>query len=553
MLGRKWLPVLVGGVIAAALVGLGVSLVQQKTYEAKATLIVGQSLSSSNPDYSGLLVSQQLATTFSSIAATRSQLEAVIDQLGLATTPEELARRVDASAIPGSSLLAISAEDTDPKRAAAVANALATRLVAETSHSAGRAQDFQASLEAALSATQAQIASTETQVQQLLALDERTAAQEALLTTLQAQLVTLRSAYATMLGMTSSAGATNTLAIVDPAVAPAEPVSPRPALNALVAALLGLLAAAGVAGLAEYRNDTVGEGKQVERLAGATVLATVGVLRPPEGWGAYPLATVVAPRSRAAEAYRTLRANLEFAAVDHGLSTLLVTSAEPGEGKTMTAANIAVTLAQAGRRVLLIDADLRLPSVHTAFAVRNEMGLTTALVVEAITLDRLVQKSGQPNLWVLSSGPLPPNPAELLSSHRMRALLDAATAAYDVVVLDSSPIAAVTDAALLGAAVTATLLVVDSGRGKRRSLAKAREQLDRAGASVIGVVINRDPASRGLDDTGQYGGYLRPATEPTAASSGKLPAGPQPQSSPLWGPGAATGNGTAAPGARRRG
>jgi polysaccharide biosynthesis transport protein len=521
---RKWIPLLVGGMLAAAVVGFLFSSVQAKTYEAKTTLIVGQSLTSSSPDYAGLLASQQLATTYASIAATRSQLQSAIDTLNLKTTPDELGRRVESVVVTGSSLLTISVQDKDPAAAAAIANTLATGLIEETSPGSGREDDFQASIDAALKATQAQITAADAQVAELLAITTRTAAQDAELATLQGQLVTLRSTYATMLGMSSGAGATNTLAVVDPAVAPTDPIGPRTVLNVLIAALLGLLAAAGIAALAEYRNDRVGAGDQVERLAGASLLASVGNLKFPESWGKYPLATVMAPRSGLAEAYRTLRANLEFATVDRGLKALLVTSAQAGEGKSMTAANIAVAFAQVGQRVLLIDADLRLPAVHDVFGARNEVGLTTALVVDALTLDRIVQNSGQPNLWILTSGPLPPNPAELLSSRRMRALLEHAEAGYDLIVLDSPPIAAVADAALLASSVKNTLLVVDSERGTRRSLSKARDQLTRAGTSIVGVVLNRSASGRGLDEGGQYGGYVR-MTMSTAAPGGSPESG----------------------------
>jgi polysaccharide biosynthesis transport protein len=520
---RRWLPLLLGGLVVAAVVGFGISQLQPKTYEAKTTLIVGQSLKTTSPDYAGMLASQQLATTYASIAATRSQLQAAIAALGLDTTPDELARRVDATAVTGSSLLTIAVQDSNPAEAASIANTLATSLIKETSPSAGREEEFQASLDSALMATSAQITQTQERVTKLLAQASPTPADQNELNGLQAQLVTLRSTYATMLGVASSAGATNTLSVVDPAVAPAQPIGPRTLLNVLVAALLGLLAASAIAAMAEYRNDTVRDGDQVEQLAGATLLATVGVQRLPEDMSKYPLATVVAPRSGVAEAYRTLRANIEFASVDRGLKALLVTSAQADEGKTLTACNLAVAFAQAGRRVLLVDADLRSPSVHLAFSVRNGVGVTTALVAEDVTLDGLVQESGQPNLWILSSGPLPPNPAELLGSQRMRALLETVSASYDLVILDSPPISVVADAALLGASVGTTLLVVDSERGKRRSLAKARNQLTRAGATIVGVVLNRAAGGRSLDDRGGYGVYAPAAVPSAAASAGSLP------------------------------
>lgn len=538
---RKWIPLLISGMVVAAIVGFGISSLQPKTYESRTTLIVGQSLSSGSPDYTGLLASQQLATTYASIASTRSQLQSVITQLHLSTTPDELSRRVSASVVTGSSLITIAVQDSLPDRAAEIANALADGLIKEMSPSAGLAQDFHTSLNQTLTATQSQISTTESTVQQLLSTTNRTAAQDAELTTLQAQLVTLRSAYVTLLGMVTSAGATNTVAVVDPAVAPADPIGPRTLLNTLVAAILGLLAAAGVVALAEFRNDRVGDSEQIERDARAPLLSSVGPLRTPDGLGAYPLATVVAPRSGAAEAYSRFRANLQFVSVDQSLDSLLIASAQPGEGKTLTAVNTAAAWAQTGRRVLLIDGDLRMPSIHTAFGTRNDAGLTTALIEESSQApERLILESGQQNLSVLPSGPLPPNPAELLSSHRMRSLLEALRASYDLVVIDSSPLSAVADAAILGALVSATVIVVDSERGKRRALIRARDQLALAGANVIGVVINRAPGGRGLDEPGAYGGYLRAQPEPASPTADGVTSSPAGSPTPTWGVSRAT-------------
>lgn len=519
-IARKWIGLLLGGMLFAALVAYAISSAQPKTFEAQTTLIVGQSLSASRPDYTGLLTSQSMATTYASIAATRSQLQTAIKSLGLNVTPDDLARRVSASVVPGSALVVITVQDADASEAASIANSLASGLIALASPGSGAQQTFQSSITAAMSGTQAQIADTQSQIATLQALTTRTAAQEATLTALQTQLVTLRSTYATLLGLSSTASdATNTLSVVEPAIAPVNPIGPRTLLNALIGALLGLLAAAGIAALAEYRNDSVGDREQVERLAGGTLLTSVGAIKAPETVGAYPLATVMFPRSGAAEAYRTLRANLEFAAVNRGgLQSVLVTSAQPGEGKTLTAANIAVAYAQAGRRVLLIDADLRVPRIHDVFALPNEVGLTTALVVDGLAPAQIAIESGQPNLWILPSGPLPPNPAELLSSQRMKAILEAALAAYDIVILDSSPLAAVSDAAVLGSVVTGTLLVVDAERGRRRSLHRAREQLTRAGAAIVGVVFNRVPGGKSLDASAQYGGYYLVASAPAGGT-----------------------------------
>ena len=215
-----------------------------KTYEAKATLIVGQSLSAVNPDYTQLLVSQNLSTTYAAVATTRPILDAVITQLGLGLTSDELLRHVQADAPLDSTLLTITAQDADPARAAAIANAMADQLIAASPAIQGRQAAFQASIDADLQATQDQITTTQAQVDSLTGLTARTPAQDADLATLEGRLVSLRSTYATLLSFSSS-NVSNLLSVVEPAVAPTSPVSPRPLLNTLLAAVLGLLAGGG--------------------------------------------------------------------------------------------------------------------------------------------------------------------------------------------------------------------------------------------------------------------------------------------------------------------
>jgi capsular exopolysaccharide synthesis family protein len=210
-----------------------------------------------------------------------------------------------------------------------------------------------------------------------------------------------------------------------------------------------------------------------------------------------------------AEAYRTLRTNVEFSAVDRPIKTLLVTSAVPGEGKTVTAANLAVVFAQAGRRVLLVDADLRKPGVHIIFDLPNAHGLTTLLRDPSVSLDSIVQSTEQENLRILTTGPLPPNPAELAGSKRMRTVVDVLTGAEDLVIFDSPPLQAVTDAAILGSFLDATVFVIDAQRSRRRVIRSAREALAKAGANVLGAVLNRVPAGADSERSPYYGGYGR--------------------------------------------
>ena len=202
------------------------------------------------------------------------------------------------------------------------------------------------------------------------------------------------------------------------------------------------------------------------------------------------LITLADPRSPAAEAYRTLRTNLYFSSLDRALETLVVTSAAPGEGKSTTLANLAVTMAQGEKRTILVDADLRRPSLHAFFDANNNQGLTTMAVDEAALADPPLLETGVEDLWLLPSGPLPPNPAEILGSRRMEEIIDALKSRADLVLFDAPPVIAVTDASVLGTKVDGVLLVVSAGTTRREHALRAKEQLERVKVRLVGAVLN---------------------------------------------------------------
>jgi len=207
------------------------------------------------------------------------------------------------------------------------------------------------------------------------------------------------------------------------------------------------------------------------------------------------LITLTDPRSPAAEAYHTLRTNLTFAALDKPIETLLVTSAAPGEGKSTILANLAVTMAQGERRTILVDADLRRPGLHEIFGVANERGLTTMIVEEAALDDPPLIDVGVDNLWLVPSGPLPPNPADILGSRKMEQTITAliAKTRADIVLFDAPPVIVVTDAIVLGTKVDGVLLVVSAGRTRREHVQRARELLERVHVRIVGAVLNNAP------------------------------------------------------------
>jgi non-specific protein-tyrosine kinase len=189
------------------------------------------------------------------------------------------------------------------------------------------------------------------------------------------------------------------------------------------------------------------------------------------------------------EAYRTLRTNIQFSSLDKPLRTLLVTSTAPDEGKSTTVANLAVIMAQAEQRVILVDCDLRRPGLHTTFNLSNEQGLTS-VILEQGEAELPLQATGVPGLSLLASGPLPPRPADLLGSKRMEALIERLQAEADIVLFDTPPVTAVTDAAVLATRLDGVLLVLQAGHTRRDRAREARRLLEKVKANIVGVVLN---------------------------------------------------------------
>jgi capsular exopolysaccharide synthesis family protein len=207
------------------------------------------------------------------------------------------------------------------------------------------------------------------------------------------------------------------------------------------------------------------------------------------------------PKSPIAEAYRTLRTNIQFSSFDNKLDTILVTSSGPSEGKSVTASNLAFAMSEIGKKVLLIDCDLRKPSIHKKFNISNNKGLSNLLIGQ-FKFDEIVQKYTE-NMYILTSGTVPPNPSEMIQSNKMKLFLEEAKSKFDFVIIDTPPVIAVADAQILSTMVKGVLLVIASGQAEIAGVKKAKELLDQVKANIIGTVLNKENNSGGK----KYGYY----------------------------------------------
>lgn len=404
------------------------------------------------------------------------------------------ATAVNAASLGSTDVIGLTVRSTNASNAATLANAYAAAYV-----DVRREQSVR---ELLLASTEVQKSITELQsnIAELAEDDPSRAGLVAQLTNFNTTLDQLRVDAALRTG-----GAT----IIKDAEVRSNPVEPTPLRTAVLALIVGLVLGLAAAFLIDYLDDKVRTEDDLERLVKRPVLAVVPIDPPPNN---LPI-SMTEPDHAAVEAYRGLRTNLQFLGLDSPVKVIQVTSSLAGEGKTTTAVNVAVVLAQAGHRVALVDADLRRPRVHEVFAVPQSPGFTDLLLgAPAKTSVNHVSIDGTNQLSVFTAGTVPANPSELLTGRRTRRLLKEMGAYYDYVVVDSAPVLPVSDSVALSTAVDGMFVVAHAGRVTTGQIAETMERLERVGAPVLGLVLNQAERDRSGGYT--YGGY---AALPTIA------------------------------------
>jgi succinoglycan biosynthesis transport protein ExoP len=499
-----WAWLIVLGMVLGAGAAYTSSRLTTPVYVASTTLLINEAPSSGKTtDYASILTSERLAQTYSVMMTKRPVMTEVAKTLSLDSSQDSVARlakQVSVNLVRDTQLVVLQVENEDPELATNLANAIPVEFARQNSAlQAERYSDSKVNLAKEIETLKQQLIAKQNEINALGT--ERTPAQDAELSRFQSELTQLRQSSASLLQSyenirLTEAQSTSNIAVVEQAQTPELPVRPRTLQNTLLGAVAGLLLAMGIIFLIEYLDDRVRSPEQIDKVLKLPVVGLIARMAPGSVKDRADLIAVREPRSPIVEAFRSLRTNIQFAGVDQPIRTLLVSSAGPSEGKSTVAANLAVVMAQAGLKVVLVDCDLRRPTMHEQFELPNRAGLTDVMLQDPSQWNGVMQPTGVNNLSVVLSGSLPPNPSELLSSKRMHQFLAHLHQAYDMVIIDAPPLLPVTDALVLAPLTDGVVLVIDYGSTRIGEALQGKTQLDQSGARLLGVVMNKIPMGR---------------------------------------------------------
>ncbi len=491
----RWLWLILLSAAVAGAVAYYASQQMVPVYSATTTMLSNHApATGATPDLDSLRASESLARTYVELVRKRPVLEAVITNLDLDMPVEDLVENITVRVVPNTQLMTLTVEDTDPVRAASIANEVVS--VFSEQNQQRQAQRYAASkqsLEQELTRIQTEMNEAQTSLQSLgVAVTPDEVAKQS---QLQALIAQYSNSYATVLNSYESvrlaeSQAADNLEVVESALPPETPTRPKTRQNTLLAALAAGVLVMGLVIVLDHLDDSVRSSEEVEDLLGITTLAATRRIR---GFGLPDkLVMLKNGRSNEAEAYRMLGINIDFSAADRDIRTIMVTSSEPLEGKSLVVTNLAIALAQSGKRVILVDTNLRRPTLHAFFRRPNSRGVTTALAEKGHHhLADYLLPTGVANLALMPSGPLSPNPTELLGSQAMVHLIQALRSEADVVLFDSPSLLAAVDATLLARLCDAALLIVMAGGTRPDRLRRAKEHLSQSGTRILGTVFNR--------------------------------------------------------------
>ena len=496
----KWWWMLVLASLAAAVSSYVVVLQQPEIYQSRATIMVGNAITDPNPSSNQFYLAQQLAAAYAEFANRGQMSEAVKETLGLAQLPEYSVR-----SLPNSQMMEVAVVDTRPDRAQAVASALADQLLLlSPANSAGGDTTRDEFVDRQLDTLQQQIQEADLEIATLkeelgnLNSARQIADMESQIAAIESKRSQLQMNFADLLANTSE-GAVNSLTIITPANLPVIPIGPNKVSTVLISALIGFSIAAAAAYILEYIGGTIETLDDVERLFPYDVIGVVGQIGKKDDVWSYVAEN---PRSPISEGFMNLVSSLELAQNGRDIKGILISSSMQGEGKSVISMNLALTLARLGRKVILVDLDLRIPTLNMVYDLKEKPGLSDYLDGERRVGDFLIQTEN-PNLRILTSGtPYDGANPLIMASNRISELLEALKDEADIIVYDAPPIFMAETSYMMNK-VDGAILVVRPGFAKKQPVKAMLKHLGRIEANVIGIVANDVPGQK----FGYYSGY----------------------------------------------
>lgn len=535
----RWLWFIILCVVGAAGSAYVTSSFSIPIYQASATIMLDNTTADPYARRD-IWEAEVTARTYADWMENRQSLAEIAAKLGLSTELlDEVITDITVELVRDTRLMRLNVEGVSPEVITAVATLLPEVFIRKVNES--QTSGFRESrlrLEGQLATLREQIELAQIEIDEIG--NAPSAADEIRLTQLRSELAMQQNSYATVLQSYETLRLAETQSVDKFVVTsapelPKAPIRPRVLVNTMLAGIVGGMLALGFIFLIEYLDDRFRTPQDLVNLVNLPILGTIAQMADQNNgrWNRQKrlnaakrvLIAAQEPRHPITEAYRGLRTNLRFSSVDASLKTILVTSTSPGEGKTVTAANLAAVIAQSGRSVIVVDADLRKPQLHTMFDVPKIPGLTDLLVQPDVAVDLFMRPTAIPHLQIIPSGEEPPNPAELLGSQRMGKLIDQLCELAEVVIFDAPPVLPVTDAQILAERLQGVLFVVDAQQTTRTLFVRAIERLLQTEARFLGVVYNRMTRSA-RSSYGYYDEYSvyysnqldKPQKTPSAAS-----------------------------------
>src|SRR5687767_10474028 len=499
ILRRWWLLVVLTAI--GAILGYAISRAQTPVYHASTTVLVGESITSSSVDRVDIQISEALIQTYAEIARRQPIMQGVVTTLNLNESWQDLSKRVSVTPIESTQLIEIGVEANSPEQARIVADEIVNQLILlspssfenpdnQLTTSFNREQII--NLQERIVAGQQRLSEIDSAINNSVSEVELTALQQEK-TALEGFIIEWERNYTQLLTLTEPRRDPTQLSVVEPAHSSNRMIRPRILLNTVLGGAIGMILALGLIFLLDFLDDTYRSLKDFPRPEDVNILGSIRKIR-----GQKLSDKIIAhlePHSPITESYRIIRSRLPFKRGDNLARSIMVTSSMPDEGKSLTAANLAVVFAQANYKTVIVDANLRHPVLHDAFAVNNDTGLGDVLASPELQVEECLQATAVNNLRILTSGTALPDASGHLGSERMEEVIKNLKKVAEIVIFDSPPVLVFADAIVLSRRVDGVIVVIQAGKSKRSAIDQTLLDLQNANADVLGSVFNQSPTS----------------------------------------------------------